>query len=167
MARHSIWALAVALACTVASPTVWAMRPVQQEQAQSPQREGGAQQPEPRRWTKWWQEPKDRAELGITDQQAAKIDQIFQAAMQVQRPRWEAFEKLETELNQVIKDGSADPSVVQKQVDRVETLRAELAKNRTMMIYRMHQVLSAEQRAKLQARFDREHRKSSDTTNRR
>lgn len=143
------------------------MRPIQQEMSQAPQRKGGAPRPEPRRWTKWWQEPKDRAELGITDQQAAKIEQIFESAMQVQRPRWEAFEKLEAELNQVIKEASADPSVVQKQVDRVETLRAELAKNRTMMIYRMHQVLSAEQRAKLQARFDREHRRSSDMPGRR
>jgi Spy/CpxP family protein refolding chaperone len=159
--------MALALTGAATSPTVAAMRPIQQEQPQSAQREGGARQPEQRRWTKWWQEPKDRAELGITDQQAAKIEQIFQSAMQVQRPRWEAFEKLETELNQVIKDGSAEPSVVQKQVDRVETLRAELAKNRTMMIYRMHQVLSTEQRAKLQARFDREHRKSSGTAIRR
>ncbi|OFW06799.1 MAG: hypothetical protein A3H96_14130 [Acidobacteria bacterium RIFCSPLOWO2_02_FULL_67_36] len=159
--------MALVLTCAAASPSVGASQSVPpQEQAQTPQKEAGAQQPQPRRWTKWWQEPKDRAELDITDQQAVRIEEIWHAAMQVQRPRWVAFEKLEAELNQVIKDASADPSIVQKQVDRVETLRAELAKNRTMMIYRMHQVLSAEQRAKLQARFDREHRRSSDTTNR-
>ncbi len=40
-------------------------------------------------------------------------------------------------------------------VDQVEESRADLAKTRTLMIYRMHQTLTVEQRAKMNALHDK------------
>ena len=44
---------------------------------------------------------------------------------------------------------------VMKLVDQVEHSRAELAKSRTLMIYRMHQILTVDQRAKMNALHER------------
>ena len=42
-----------------------------------------------------------------------------------------------------------------KIVDQVEHSRAELAKTRTLMIYRMHQILTVDQREKMNALHER------------
>jgi hypothetical protein len=46
-------------------------------------------------------------------------------------------------------------------------VRAELYKTRTLMLYRMRLVLSADQRAKLQARWEADHKKPSEPSGRR
>ena len=61
------------------------------------------------------------------------------------------IDKLEATLSQTIKDNTADLATVAQQVDRLEAARADLYKTRTLMLYRMRGVLSADQRAKLQA----------------
>ena len=40
------------------------------------------------------------------------------------------------------------------QIDKVENLRAELNKGRTLMIYRMNKLLTPDQRAKVKAMYD-------------
>jgi hypothetical protein len=67
--------------------------------------------------------------------------------MPAQRERWREFQKLEKALDKMIAE-SADVETVTALVERVETIRAEMAKARTMMLYRMHLEMSAEQRAK-------------------
>jgi Spy/CpxP family protein refolding chaperone len=96
-----------------------------------------------------------RAQLGISDQQSAEIEQIFSSSLPKLRAQRQELDQLETVLAQTIKDSVADPSVVKRQVDQVENLRAELNKGRTVMLYRMHRVLSADQRQKLQELFQR------------
>jgi Spy/CpxP family protein refolding chaperone len=54
-----------------------------------------------------------------------------------------------------------EPSVV-RQVDRVEAIRASMNKERTLMLLRMRQVLSPEQRAKLGTlhdQWEKDHRR--------
>jgi hypothetical protein len=53
---------------------------------------------------------------------------------------------------------STDEALLARQIDRVETARANLNKTRALMIARMRLVLSAEQRARLKALYEqREH----------
>lgn len=118
---------------------------------------------------KFWQGD-TQIELGITSQQSAEIESIFQAT----RPKLEAtkqkLDKLEAALSQTIKDNSADLTTLSQQIDRLEGTRAELSKTRTLMLYRMRGVLSADQRTKLQAMVDRweaGRRRSTDPTGRR
>ena len=123
----------------------------------------------PRR-VKWWMHAKERAELGITDEQSAKIEAIWQATLPSQRERWREFERLEDELNRLVKEARVDATVIAQKVERVENLRAELNKTRIIMFYRMHAELTPEQRAKLKAldeRQEAERRKSSDARARR
>lgn len=117
-------------------------------------REGGPRDGGGRR--KWWQDEKDRAELGLTDQQSAEIEQIFQATLPKLRAMNEELQPLEAALTQTITASTADAATVHRQAQRLEIMRAKLFTARTVMFYRMHQVLSAEQRAKLKAMSERE-----------
>ena len=172
-ARHLAWIVAVGLVCAPAQAGALlegmpnrSLRQHSEERRQSS------------RPTKWWIEAKERAELGITDQQSARIEAIFRSTVdgpEGQRARYMLLRKLEPALAQLIKDGTADPSVVEREVERVENLWAQVRKTRIVMFYRMHRELTPEQRTKLKAmeeRREKEHReaerrKSTDTDGRR
>ena len=66
-----------------------------------------------------------------------------------------------------VTDNTADLATVAQQVDRLESARADLYKTRTLMLYRMRGVLSADQRAKLQAIWEAGRPKSPDPSVRR
>jgi Spy/CpxP family protein refolding chaperone len=120
--------------------------------AEARQKEGGsAERRQGERRVKWWVDEKSRAELGITDQQAGEIEQIFQSTLPTLRQVRKDLDEQEAKLSQMIKEGTAPVSAVTEQVDRVENARAEMNKRRTVMLYRIDRVLSAEQRAKLKA----------------
>lgn len=163
MARHIAWLIGAALVCTLSGLTVAAdsttntqdrgqKAPAQKPQS-GPDRRGPDRQEHPR--IKWWEDPKWRAEIGISDKQAAQIKEIFEPTMQQLRADREELDKLEAKLAEYIKDDRSDIVVVTQKVDRVENLRAQMQKARVLMTYRMHRVLTADQRAKLQAMFER------------
>jgi Spy/CpxP family protein refolding chaperone len=114
------------------------------------------------RW-KWWLY--DRAELGITDRQSADIDRIFESTMPAQRAKREELERLEAQLAVMTSENKADVTTVQAQVDKVENLRAEMNKTRTVMLYRINLILSPEQRVKVRELIEK--RRNSDSSRRR
>lgn len=103
---------------------------------------------------KWWTDPKLRTELGITDQQSAAVDQVWQKSLPALREGRARLETLEETLSQMTSAVSEEAAVI-AQIERVENLRAELSKGRTLMIYRMHKLLTADQRAKVKAMYER------------
>ena len=100
------------------------------------------------RW-KWWLY--DRVELGINDQQSAAINQIFESTIPKLRETRQELDRAEEELSRTIKEHKADLAVVSGQLDRVESARSQYNKTRVLMLYRMHLLLSADQRVKLEA----------------
>lgn len=119
------------------------------------------------RW-KWWLY--DRGELGITDKQSAEIDKIFEATMPGQRAKREELERMEAALATLVNENKADVTIVAAQVEKVELLRAELNKTRTVMLYRINRLLNADQRVKLEAlraRREAERHKQPDSARRR
>lgn len=118
-----------------------------------------ASQPDgPPRW-KWWLHPESRKELGLSDKQSRKLDEIWESTAPRQRERFHELEKLEEALAQTIKENVADVTTVAQHVDKVEKLRAEYNATRTVMIYRMHLLLTPDQRVKvdaMRARMDAE-----------
>jgi Spy/CpxP family protein refolding chaperone len=179
MSRHLIWVFALTVASATpagASASVCDERvAVRQAEAhsgrppanhQDPRKDG---RPEQRRWM-WWRVAETRADLAITDQQSHEIDQIFQSTVPALRAAKDELDKLDAEVAQVIKASTADEGSVDRLVGLAEHARAKLTTTRTVMFYRMHRVLSADQRAKLNAMFERweaERRKSTDSTPRR
>lgn len=161
MARHLAWILGAALAC--AAPATAAPMPCAHDvdAAQADARAGSAAdnsrgrppaREEHRPW-KFWQ-GESQTEIGITAQQAAAIEQIFQGALPKLEAAKERIDKLEATLSKTIQDNTADLATVSEQVDRLEAARAELSKTRTLMLYRMRALLSPDQRAKLQALWE-------------
>jgi Spy/CpxP family protein refolding chaperone len=96
-----------------------------------------------------------RAELGITDQQSAAVDAVWQKTLPLLRDARERLDKLEDALSAMTQRDDSDETAVLAQIERVENTRAEAAKTRTMMIYRMNKILTADQRAKVKAMFER------------
>jgi Spy/CpxP family protein refolding chaperone len=163
MARHIAWVVAVLLLVpgTVraaglevtcdrdqASKQQRGAHPAETKPENKPDSKPGQRPERP----KWWIEPKLRAELQITDQQSALVEQIWQKSLPSLREGREKLTKLEDALSKLT-DGTDEAAVI-AQSERVESLRAELNKGRTLMIYRMNRILTADQRAKVKAMYD-------------
>ena len=101
----------------------------------------------------WWKAPDTRAELGISDKQSKDIDDIFQETVPGLRAAKEELDKLDDAVAKLIKEGTADIAVVARKVGEAEQARANVTTKRTVMLYRMHRLLTPEQRAKLDAMF--------------
>ncbi|HYT68129.1 MAG TPA: periplasmic heavy metal sensor [Vicinamibacterales bacterium] len=104
---------------------------------------------------KWWIDPKLRAELGVTDQQSAAVEQIWQKSVPGLREARSKLDKLEEALTQLTRDDSVDEAQVIAQIERIENMRADANKRRTLMIYRMNKILTPDQRTKVKALFER------------
>jgi Spy/CpxP family protein refolding chaperone len=165
MARQFAWILAAALCAPVIGVVAAASGGSVAAVQDAKQKDSKQNEPRRPRFVKWWAEAEHRAELGITDQQSAVIEQIFQTHLPAQRERYRELEKAEPALATLIKEGTADPSVVAREVERVEDLTAAVRKSRIITLYRMQHELTAEQRAKLKRMDERRRegdRKSSD-----
>jgi Spy/CpxP family protein refolding chaperone len=180
MTRRTAWFFAAALACaTPASAAALCdaaglprasdevakgnQKPEQGKPAAQagagPERRGGEHR------VPWWKAPDTRAELGISDRQSKDIDDIFQETLPGLRAAKDELDKLDDAVTKLIKEGTADVSVVARQVGQAEQARANLTTKRTVMLYRMHRLLTPEQRVKLDAMFERreaERRKNND-----
>ena len=172
MPRHPFGVFAVLLVCAApagaAAPDCERSPVLQAEQSPPTPVQKPADKPQERRWM-WWRVAETKAELGITDQQSGEIDQIFQATIPALRAAKDELDRLDAEVAQVIKPATADVNTVNQLVSRAEHARAKLTTTRTVMFYRMHRVLSPDQRVKLNALFERwdaERRKTTDSNRR-
>lgn len=82
-----------------------------------------------------------------------------------QRAKREELERLEAALATMTSENKADVAAVQQQVDKVENLRAEMNKTRTVMLYRINLILNPEQRVKVKELIEK--RRNSDASRRR
>jgi Spy/CpxP family protein refolding chaperone len=105
---------------------------------------------------KFWMDPGMRKQLGITDQQSRDIDAIFEASVPAIRAARKQMEQLEEVLSKTVHDNVADLATVTRQIDKVEAARTDYNKSRTLMLYRMNLVLSADQRQRVREMFDRD-----------
>ncbi len=170
MARNIAWVIAALLLVPASGRAAGLSEFTHCEREQAPQQRGShpqagakpdaaasktdkakpdSQRPRP---PKWWIDTKLRADLGITDQQSAAVESVWQKTLPVLREGREKLDKLEDALSKLT-DGTDEAAVV-AQTEKVENLRAELNKTRTLMIYRMHRLLTADQRAKVKKMFE-------------
>jgi len=184
MASRTAWFFVAALVC--ATPVSAAPLVCDQASAQKPEpgARGADSRPDGRRpdgkdgkdkdgkdshRLPWWKAADTRAELGISEKQSKDIDDIFQATLPSLRAAKEELDKLDDAVASLIKEGTADISVVTRQVGQAEQARANLTTKRTAMLYRMHRLLTPEQRVKLDAMFARREaeRRKNDSNGRR
>jgi Spy/CpxP family protein refolding chaperone len=111
----------------------------------------------------WWKDPRFQHELALSTDQSARIDAIFQAAISQLRPKKEELDKQEDLLSQQIASG-ADEGLVTRQVEKVEAIRSHMNKMRTLMLLKERQVLSPDQRVKLNKlheQWEKDHKRPS------
>jgi len=102
----------------------------------------------------WWKSEEFQKDLGLTSDQCARIDSVFQATLPKLREGRAELDREEAALSQLI-DQNVDEAQIAKQVDVVEATRARLNKMRTLMLFRMRQVLTPEQRTKFTPLHDK------------
>ena len=111
---------------------------------------------------KWWQNKACTLAIGLSEAQSTQLERIFQAVRDELRAEKGELERQETALSALLADPRADEGTVMRTIDRVEAARGALSKTRTLMLYRMHRLLSPEQRQRLDE-FERQQARQSDT----
>lgn len=104
--------------------------------------------------TPWWRSESFRKELGLTADQSDRIDKIWESTRPELRTEWDEFMKLEAKLSRMIQH-EADEAALSRQIDRVETARANTNKTRSLMLLRMRNVLRPDQRKQFDAMHSR------------
>ena len=102
----------------------------------------------------WWKSEQLKKEIGLTDDQAVRIESIVTATMPTLRQGKNDLDRQEAELSRLI-EVNADEAQVIKQIEKVEGIRAFLNKTRTLMLLKERQVLTPEQRVLFKASYER------------
>jgi Spy/CpxP family protein refolding chaperone len=96
----------------------------------------------------WWKDAQFQRDLGLTTDQTAKIDAVFQSAITQLRQKNDDLKRNEDELSRLIATGT-DETQVTRQIEKVEAIRAHMNTMRTLMLFHERQVLTPDQRARL------------------
>ena len=98
----------------------------------------------------WWQDDVIKKEIALTDDQAKRIQALWDTVRPEIEQYYQERDKQQKELERLM-SVRADDVMVMMQIDKVEGIRTALNKRRTMVFYRMHKVLTPQQDAKLKA----------------
>jgi Spy/CpxP family protein refolding chaperone len=109
----------------------------------------------------WWKDAQFQRDLSLTSDQSARIDGVFESTITLLRQKKVELDGQEAELSRLIAV-NADEWAVTRQVDKVEGIRANLNKTRTLMLLRMRQVLTPEQRVQLNKLYEQHRRRRDD-----
>jgi Spy/CpxP family protein refolding chaperone len=110
----------------------------------------------------WWKSEEFRAALNLTTDQSTRIEHIFQTTVPELRQEMDELDRLEVRLSKLI-ESEAEEALIAREIDRVETARANVNKTRALMLVRMRRVLTAEQRTQMRALQEEARRRSRST----
>jgi Spy/CpxP family protein refolding chaperone len=102
----------------------------------------------------WWKSEPFKNELGLSADQSARIDTIWATTRPELKSEWDELSKLEEKLSHLIQK-DADEAILSRQIDRVESARANANKTRSLMLVQMLKVLTPDQRVRFKALHDR------------
>jgi Spy/CpxP family protein refolding chaperone len=102
----------------------------------------------------WWKVEPFKRDLGLTADQSARIDKIWEATRPELRQELEQLSTLQEKLSHLLQK-DADDAILTRQIDRVETARATANKTRSFMLVQMMKILTPEQRGRFKAIHDR------------
>ena len=111
----------------------------------------------------WWRDAQFQRDLALTTDQTSRIENLFQSTIGSLRSKKAELDQQEDDLSRLIAS-NADEASVTRQVDKVESIRSSLNKMRTLQLLRIRQVLTPDQRMKLNQlhdKWDKDRRRSS------
>ncbi len=100
---------------------------------------------------KWWKDEEIKKEIGLTDTKIAQIDAMWERRVRDMAPFVEAYTKDRDKLDEMIRAGVEDDSIVALQISRMETSYVKIDESKLLMYYRMYRRLDAGQYDKLKA----------------
>lgn len=103
---------------------------------------------------KWWQDDKFKAQLQLSTEQCARLEKVYQDFKPKMTDQLTRLDDQQQKLSDVIAAGVLPEPEVVRMIDQVETAKAELGKTRTLMTYRLRQLLTPDQRTKMKALHD-------------
>lgn len=109
---------------------------------------------------KWWNSESVRQELKLTSEQTAQIEQIFQSSTERLRTDKEELDRARRVLSQLMARPDVDDAEITRVIDRVEMARYAMSKERTLMLVRIHRVLTPDQRKALDSLHRRDRGRS-------
>ena len=93
---------------------------------------------------KWWKRPRVVQEIGLTDDQSRRIEDVFVKSRPKLIDLKADLEKKQFDLRQAL-EHDAERADVERKLDSVEAARRELQKTRVLMLLDMRSVLKPEQ----------------------
>src|ERR1700739_4101831 len=98
---------------------------------------------------RWWNNPRIAQQIGLTDDQKKKMDDIFQQHRLQLIDLSAAVEKQEAIMQPLIGADQPDEAKILSQIDAIAQARAELEKNRARMLLSIRETLTLDQWKKL------------------
>jgi Spy/CpxP family protein refolding chaperone len=102
----------------------------------------------------WWKSEPFKKELGLSVDQTARVDKIWESTRPELRQEWEELSRLEEKFSRLLR-ADADEATLSRQIDRVETARANANKTRSLMLVQMLKALTPDQRSRFNALYAR------------
>jgi periplasmic protein CpxP/Spy len=100
---------------------------------------------------RWWDNPRVSQQIGLTDDQKKKMDDISQQHRLKIIDLDANLQKQEAIMHPLIEADQPDESKILSQIDAIASARAELEKDRARMLFSIRQTLTPDQWKKLQA----------------
>jgi len=100
---------------------------------------------------RWWDNPNVAQQVGVTDDQKKKMDDIFQQHKPQLIDLKAALEKQEAVMRPLIEADQPDEGKILSQIDSIAQARAELEKANARMLFGIRTVLTADQWKKVRA----------------
>lgn len=98
---------------------------------------------------RWWNNPRIADQIGLTDDQKKKMDDIFQQSRLQLIDLNAAVQKQEAIMQPLIEADQPDESKILAQIDAIAQARAQLEKANARMLFGIRQVLTPDQWKKL------------------
>lgn len=140
----------VFLCSALAAPALLSAR-VEAHRAQQPQGSAPSAHQHARPPSKWWKTPKYTQELKLTAAQSEEVEQIVQAALARMKADKEDLDRAQSDFRLLMERPTANQRELLHAAERLEMARYSIARERTMMAVRIHNVLTPEQRRGLDA----------------
>ena len=99
---------------------------------------------------RWWKQSEIVQELGLTQQQIAQIETIFQSNMAPLKQSMQGLHQQEEQLRTLLNADQPVPAQVNAQIDQIAQSRAALEKSHAQMLLAIRGVLTVDQWQKLQ-----------------
>jgi Spy/CpxP family protein refolding chaperone len=95
---------------------------------------------------RWWRDVKVQRELALTADQVKRLETVFVSTLAERRKLRRELDRLEEHVGQIIARADLNMSRASAWIEQLESARAKRNVARTLMLFKMHRILTPKQR---------------------